>query len=530
MAKLPSSIAVCYKKRVPGLRAFASKLAAEFKSRTGRKIKMVGFRDYREENIWRSVDYQLELPAKVLIFAFTPDSLHRFSAEVSGNEEKWLASRHARNLTTLSVVRAGAVHDSIDGPTGLFDECFQVDEIDFEDAKVREGTGFARLLSVVALESGEKFREKRVLPISDVCAQTYGSDAPRLPSSTNDKLALEVESSSGSSQPDGSRIYPVWFGTNRSMLADYSGFSNERSQRVTWGKVHVRIPKAHRFGEIGTGWFRKLMRRNFACDTLSVSDVQVLSRGEALSGIRNSIALARKTDELAHAMVFIHGFNVSFEEAAIRAAQLGVDLKVPGCTAFFSWPSRGTVEDYMVDEATIEASEEYLTEFLTQFASGCGADKIHIIAHSMGNRGLLRALQRVVGRAEESSTIRFGQIFLAAPDIDRDLFLSLSHLYRRVAEKTTLYSSRRDLAVWASKKLHSAARAGYFEPYTVADGVDSIVVPDFNLDLLGHGYFAEAEALLYDIRNVMLSSRPPEQRQRIEPLHVAGTSLWQFVR
>jgi Alpha/beta hydrolase of unknown function (DUF900) len=43
--------------------------------------------------------------------------------------------------------------------------------------------------------------------------------------------------------------------------------------------------------------------------------------------------------------------NVSFEGAAIRAAQLGVDLQVP-LTAFFSWPSRATVVGYTADEAS----------------------------------------------------------------------------------------------------------------------------------------------------------------------------------
>jgi len=31
-----------------------------------------------------------------------------------------------------------------------------------------------------------------------------------------------------------------------------------------------------------------------------------------------------------------HGFHVTFEAAAIRAAQIGFDLNVPGATAFFS--------------------------------------------------------------------------------------------------------------------------------------------------------------------------------------------------
>ena len=69
------------------------------------------------------------------------------------------------------------------------------------------------------------------------------------------------------------------------------------------------------------------------------------------------------------------------------------------------------------DEATIEASERAITEFLIDFTTNCGAEKVHVIAHSMGNRGLLRALQRIAASAETRTRIKFGQIFLAAPDV-----------------------------------------------------------------------------------------------------------------
>jgi alpha-beta hydrolase superfamily lysophospholipase len=75
--------------------------------------------------------------------------------------------------------------------------------------------------------------------------------------------------------------------------------------------------------------------------------------------------------------------------------------------AFFSWPSCGRVEGHPADEACIEASEALITEFLMEFAGNCGAKKIHLIAHSMGSRALLRALQRIAARSEDASSIKF---------------------------------------------------------------------------------------------------------------------------
>ena len=200
-----------------------------------------------------------------------------------------------------------------------------------------------------------------------------------------------------------------------------------------------------------------------------------------LVDVRAIIQVARDAGETPHALFFLHGFNVTFQEAAIRAAQIGFDLKVPGATAFFSWPSRGNVMSYPVDEASIEASEPAITDFLVDFAMNCEAENVHIVAHSMGNRGLLRALQRIAADAETRGKVRFGQIFLAAPDVDRDLFLDLARLYPEHAERTTLYSSEADRAVHLSAKLHDAPRAGYYTPLTVAHGVDTIAVPDSTL-------------------------------------------------
>ncbi len=330
---------------------------------------------------------------------------------------------------------------------------------------------------------------------------------------------------------DGDQIYPVWFGTNRKPEPGGSGFTSERHDRITRGRVNVFVPEAHRFGEIGTSLWRRLLRLDFRDDRLRVQRIETEERDRFFDEIRMAMDAASVENRRSpHALFFLHGYNVTFEGAAIRAAQLGCDLAVPGATAFFSWPSRGSVLAYTADEASIEASERAITEFLVDFATHCGAERVHLIAHSMGNRGLLRALQRIAGNAETRGRVRFGQIFLAAPDIDRDLFLDLAELYPEHSDRTTLYSSNRDRAVHLSSKFHDAPRAGYFTPYTVAPGIDTIAVPDFDVDLLGHSYFAQAEALLHDMFDLLRHGAPPNERQRLAPREVEGQRFWQVRR
>jgi hypothetical protein len=43
-------------------------------------------------------------------------------------------------------------------------------------------------------------------------------------------------------------VYPVWFGTNRKPNATATGFTGQRHDRVTRGRVDVLGPEAHRFG------------------------------------------------------------------------------------------------------------------------------------------------------------------------------------------------------------------------------------------------------------------------------------------
>ncbi len=352
--------------------------------------------------------------------------------------------------------------------------------------------------------------------------------AMRLP--VEDSGTLERGGLLAAEARESGELFPVWYGTNRRPNARGDGFTSERDRSVTRGRVNVFVPEGHRFGETGTSLWTKLKRFDLRDDRLRVQQVERQERDAFFAEIHEVLNAVRESGQTSHALFFLHGFNVTFDEAAIRAAQIGFDLNVPGATAFFSWPSRGSVTAYPADEATIEASERAITDFLVDFTKNCGADKVHVIAHSMGNRGLLRSLQRIAANAQTRGQVKFGQVFLAAPDVDQDLFLDLARLYPEHSERTTLYASDGDLPVHLSAKLHDAPRAGYFAPYTVAPGIDTVAVPDFDLDLLGHSYFAQADALLNDMAGLIRRDEAPASRQRIKPDMHNGTSFWKLRR
>jgi esterase/lipase superfamily enzyme len=320
--------------------------------------------------------------------------------------------------------------------------------------------------------------------------------------------------------------YVVWYGTNRrpNDPGDVGkGYSAARDNVVHYGSCRVFIPQSHKIGSIGSPWWKRLL--TWTDDRLRLLSVEEIEGGAYWSGIGAQLA-AIGTDERS-ALIFVHGYNVSFQEAALRAAQIGFDLSVKGAMAFFSWPSQGSTGAYPADEATIEASEGVIADFMTDFAERSGATAVHIIAHSMGNRGVLRAVNRIAAQAQRRTGKPFGQIILAAADVDADVFRQLSTAYARVASRTTLYVSKRDLAVEASRWLHNFPRAGLMPPTLVLPGIDTINVTNVDLTMLGHGYVADARDVLIDMHALITQGAAPDKRFGLhEAQNEEGERYW----
>jgi esterase/lipase superfamily enzyme len=320
--------------------------------------------------------------------------------------------------------------------------------------------------------------------------------------------------------------YVVWYGTNRrpnDSSNSNKGYSAVRDNVVHYGSCRVFIPQSHKIGSIGSPWWKRLI--TLTDDRLRLLSVNEFEQSAYWTGIAAQLA-AIDADERC-ALVFVHGYNVSFQDAALRAAQIGFDLSVKGAMAFFGWPSQGSTSGYPADEATIEASEGVIADFMTDFADRSGAAAVHIIAHSMGNRGVLRAVNRIATKAQQRTGRPFGQIILAAADVDADVFRQLSAAYADVASRTTLYVSKRDLAVEASRWLHNFPRAGLMPPTLVLPGIDTINVTNVDLTMLGHGYVADARDVLIDMHALITQGAPPDKRFGLrEAKNEEGERYW----
>ncbi|UZH08293.1 MULTISPECIES: alpha/beta hydrolase [unclassified Halomonas] len=324
-------------------------------------------------------------------------------------------------------------------------------------------------------------------------------------------------------------LYTVWFGTNRQLAddADFSkGFTGMRGSRLIKGTCEVVIPKHHKLGSVeGEHWWQRLpmIRNNYR---LRVDAIRVLEDAVYWAKLREALEIGSVGEK--RLLLFIHGYNTTFEEAAIRAAQLGADLGIGGATAFFSWPSKGSFHGYSADEASVEASEGALVDYVRALTHEAGADSIHVIAHSMGNRGVLRALEKLLVDLGRETGAPFKQFVLAAPDIDVDLFKQLAKTYAKVAERTTLYVSSRDKAVMASSFLHNYPRVGLCPPVTIVDGVDTVEVSKIDLSFLGHGYVAQAREVLSDMHELIMRGVPPDERFSLQRVIIDVGTYWRI--
>jgi esterase/lipase superfamily enzyme len=323
--------------------------------------------------------------------------------------------------------------------------------------------------------------------------------------------------------------YTVWFGTNRAPHlkgTQVVGFSNERdpdASKSYLGTCRVWIPESHQVGSVGSSFLRRLLTGKD--DRLKLRKLELLSTEAYWQEMRTALeAVAEEAHR--NAVLFIHGYNVSFEEAALRSAQIGFDLNVTGVMAFYSWPSQGTVPGYIADSAAVEASTPHIVAFIRDLAAKSGATRLHVIAHSMGNRGLLRALERLARATDQASPVRLNQIILAAPDVDVDTFRELADVYRRLATRTTLYISTTDKALQLSHRLHRFPRVGLMPPLCRVAGIDTVNVTNVDLSLLGHGYVAQARDVLQDMHRLLRHDIEPDQRFGLRAMFDEQGKYW----
>jgi esterase/lipase superfamily enzyme len=345
-------------------------------------------------------------------------------------------------------------------------------------------------------------------------------------------LERSPHAAEGTSTPNYAQV-EVFYGTDRAPSGsgepeEFFGPGRSRPAKLSLGVCRVSVPLDHRMGEVERPSIWKLEFRPDPAKHMVLMDLSPLPRGSFLSLLSSAVGRSPRKEVL----VFVHGFNVSFSEAVLRTAQMSYDLGFRGVPVTYSWPSRQELSplQYHADEATIDWTVPHLESFLADLAARSGARSVHLIAHSMGNRALTAALERLAAKQAPKAAPLFSQIVLTAPDMDADTFVELAREFPRAAERVTLYASSNDRALQFSRSVHGGfPRAGDSGPeVVVVPGVDTVEVSGVDTSLMGHSYYGENRSVLTDLFSLLRDRKAPAQRFGLSPRKKKGLPYWVF--
>jgi esterase/lipase superfamily enzyme len=304
------------------------------------------------------------------------------------------------------------------------------------------------------------------------------------------------------------RIVEFLFATTRLKAEDQQrvSFSGERNNSLSFGAARVRVPEDHRFGKLELPTSVRFLgislyeAKSDSDRHFAIKEVRSLSRAQWDDVVRD-----KGSD---NALIFVHGFNTSFDEALYRTAQIVWDLQYPGIAVLFSWASRGGVLNYPYDQQSALNARDQFVELLKVLKIAHGIQRVHVLAHSMGNYLVIDALAEL---ARRSDPVKIGELLMAAPDVDRDQFAASVPIVRQIADGMTLYASSADKAMIASRKIAGVPRAGDIptEGPVVASGMETIDVTALGEDVLGlnHDVFASVRSVMNDI-GIVITSNP----------------------
>ncbi|ANP90118.1 alpha/beta hydrolase [Rhizobium leguminosarum] len=271
-------------------------------------------------------------------------------------------------------------------------------------------------------------------------------------------------------------------------------FNGERSPKPSMTDVAVSIPSKR---EPGTVQWPQRLPPNPATDF-------AVTRVKQIDTIPEGRAWFRQHIQGGHALVFIHGFNNTYEDSVFRLAQIVHDSGMQATPILFTWPSRAQLTGYEYDKESTNYSRTALEQSLRVLAADPDVKDITILAHSMGTWLAMESL-RQMGIRDGHVNAKIHNVILASPDIDIQVFAKQYVEMGEPKPKFTIFVSQDDRALAASSFITgNVSRLGAIdpskEPYRSRLEKAGITAIDLTKvktgDSLHHGKFAESPGIV----------------------------------
>lgn len=322
---------------------------------------------------------------------------------------------------------------------------------------------------------------------------------------------------------------PLFYVTDRQRSASQSHggefYTSVASDGLEFGRVSATINEV---GGVRTSLIKgtKRVPRPASMGSAQVEGLEPLSEASFLDTLSASGTDDRR--QPVHVVLFVHGFDVQFYEAALHLARLATSMEIPVVPVFYSWPSQGDVVGYWHDEDEVSAAVVRITPFLEKLLSQPGGE-ITIVCHSMGARIVTRSLGELARNKVPLPSL--SKVAFAAADINVEEFnAQWPYLKQMQGVEWTFYESSGDFALRLSKIVHTFRRLGESDGAVyIEDGTDTVDASSTTsiLRTLGHSYITSSPALAGDIGDWVAQDLPPAIRglQRMEQ---GDAVYWRF--
>jgi esterase/lipase superfamily enzyme len=285
----------------------------------------------------------------------------------------------------------------------------------------------------------------------------------------------------------------IFVATTREPDTETVIYSGERGRKAGFATLDISVPRQHVPGELElpAAGGAVVPSQHFA-----VVKGERVDLGAIKAGVK--AAIAKRPPGERDVLVFVHGFNTTFADAAFRFAQIIHDSGFKGVPVLFTWPSRGRLLAYPYDRDSVMYSRDVLEQGLRSIATELGASRIDLLAHSMGTLLTLETLRQASIRGDGSFGGKLREVMLASPDVDLDVFQTQ---IRAINRPLTVFVSRDDKALAFSRRFAGDKRRlgalSEQDVETIADlkrsGVEIIDLSSVSTsDGLNHAKFASS--------------------------------------
>lgn len=233
-------------------------------------------------------------------------------------------------------------------------------------------------------------------------------------------------------------VETVFVGSTRAYEPDEGGFGPKRDPDLRYAQFDVSIPPDHKSGEIE--WPRG-SRVDAATDFVTRKEMLFAQPREFRAALRAELMQRSRANR--EAVIFVHGYNNTFAEALYRVAQLKHDLDIPGVAVSYAWPSLAQPLGYAYDRDSVLFGRDGLQDLMRQVVES-GADRIILVAHSMGTLLTMETLRQIAIGRDRRLMDRIGGVVLISPDIDVEVFKTQARDIGRLPQPFIVFTSKND--------------------------------------------------------------------------------------